>query len=294
MVTRDRVTLRGTDPTTDGIRAEVNVEQVDAALWVRGAHLVNVENLKLTNGFVGLLATDVNTPNLNLINCRLEGNVAYGAVLENSLLQGQTSVFADNGSINAGVFVGSRFGCFQCQLSNPLGTGPIGPRENILALSGSRIVMSQTTLTGGGINADQSLIVASDSTIEGLAPNGPSISSVSKNAINLTRVQLAGAMRFLQGSHAILLGVTQTTSAFPNIVDDDSYLRLGDAPPALGGPPSIPSNILSLNVRNFARASLQQTSTITGNLNCNLGGETICTTPTNVSGTSSCGLCVKP
>src|SRR5687767_1580107 len=56
IVRRDRVTLRGSNSANDGIRAVLNTEQSDAALWVRGAHLVTVENLKLTGGFVGLLA----------------------------------------------------------------------------------------------------------------------------------------------------------------------------------------------------------------------------------------------
>ncbi|MBI2835747.1 MAG: hypothetical protein HYX76_15105, partial [Acidobacteria bacterium] len=40
VVTRDRVTLRGTDPAGDGIQAALNASQIDAALWVKGAHLV--------------------------------------------------------------------------------------------------------------------------------------------------------------------------------------------------------------------------------------------------------------
>ena len=75
VVTRDRVTLRGADPATDGIQAAGNTEQTDAAVWVRGAQLVVVENLKLTGGFTGLLATEVSVPHLRVNNCRLEGNV---------------------------------------------------------------------------------------------------------------------------------------------------------------------------------------------------------------------------
>src|SRR5688572_12526718 len=86
VVTRDRVTLRGTDPATDGIQAVGNVEQTDAAVWVRSAQLVTLENLKLTGGFTGLLATDTNVPFLLVINCRLDGNVQWGAQLEAALL----------------------------------------------------------------------------------------------------------------------------------------------------------------------------------------------------------------
>lgn len=64
VVTRDSVTLRGANPATDGIQAVANATQIDAALWVRGAHQVVDENLKLTGGFAGLLATEVSTPSL--------------------------------------------------------------------------------------------------------------------------------------------------------------------------------------------------------------------------------------
>src|SRR6185503_4060518 len=48
VVTRDRVTLRGSDPAHDGIQAAENTEFTDAALWVRAAALFTVENLTLT------------------------------------------------------------------------------------------------------------------------------------------------------------------------------------------------------------------------------------------------------
>src|SRR5262249_26007 len=56
VITRDHVTLHGTDPAHDGIKADLNEEISDVALWVRGAQLVTVQNLKLTGGFSGLLA----------------------------------------------------------------------------------------------------------------------------------------------------------------------------------------------------------------------------------------------
>ena len=109
LVTRDRVTLRGCDPATDGIEAEVNDDRADVAVWVRGAQLVTLERLKLTGGFSGLLATNVTLANLRLVNCRLEGNNAYGAQLQNSLVEAEDTTFAANGNTNAGVFAQRNF-----------------------------------------------------------------------------------------------------------------------------------------------------------------------------------------
>src|SRR2546421_7953048 len=82
VITRDRVTLHGTDPDNDGIEADDDAENTDAAVWVRGAQHVALENLKLTGGFSGLTATDGTRPTILVTNCRLEGNSAYGMQLE--------------------------------------------------------------------------------------------------------------------------------------------------------------------------------------------------------------------
>jgi len=98
VVTRDHVTLHGTDPANDGIQADLSDEISDVALWVRQAQLVTVENLKLTGGFSGLLVTNVTLNGLQLINCRLESNGAYGAQLQNALVVAQDSTFSTNGN----------------------------------------------------------------------------------------------------------------------------------------------------------------------------------------------------
>lgn len=292
VVTRDRVTLRGTDPAGDGIQAALNASQIDAALWVKGAHLVTVENLKLTGGFDGLLATEATTPFLVLSNCRLEGN-NRGTVLEASLLQAEDTVFTANTTFNALVFLGSRFGCTRCTLSDP-GAG-LGStvRTNLVLGTGSTALVFDSTFSDGGIHNGDSTVTVADSTIDGFAPNA-SVQGV-HGTFMLTRVQVGGPMRFGQSSNAQLSGVTQTRSESPgNTVDDSSYVRIADAAPATGGPPSITSTLLGFSLRNFSNGSLLQTSQINGNLNCGSGANAFCANPSNVSGTSSCALCPKP
>ena len=298
VVTRDRVTLRGDDPATDGIAAVAHTESIDAAVWVRGAHLVTLENLKLTGGFSGLLATDANLPHLRVINCRLEGNMAYGMQLETSLVEVDNSVFGPNGNINAAVFGSSRFQCSNCTLADPQGSGPLGAlRLNVIMFASSRILFDNCALTNGGIQSDDSLVLITDSSIEQFVPNGGSINATSASTVVLTRVQVKGVMRFSQGTNTQLLGVTQTVVAGgpPNSVDDNAFVRVADASPAAGGPPSIPSVVLGFQLRNFSNFSLLQTSQISGNLNCSMGANAFCSTPaTGVSGISNCGLCPKP
>lgn len=292
IVTRDRVTLRGITPVTDGIQAVANTNPIDAALWVRGAHLVTVENLKLTGGFAGLLATEANTPHLKAVNCRLEGNTNYGVQLESSLLQAEDTIFSNN-RFNAGVFQGSRFQCTRCTLADPGGGVGAAIRTNLLALTGSSIVVSDTTFSNGGISSTASSVLINDSTISGFAPNGASINDV-QSTVSFNRVQVSGPMIFSSGSNAQLFGVTQTTAAFANSLDNSSFVKIGDASPLGGGGPSIPANLLGFNLRNFSNATLQQTSQINGNLNCNQGGNAFCVNPAKVSGASNCALCLKP
>jgi hypothetical protein len=296
VVTRDRVTLRGANPANDGIQAEVNAEIMDVSLWVRGAQLVTVENLKLTGGFSGVLATDTHLTHLRLINCRLEGNNAYGAQLQNSLIEATDTTFANNGNVNAGVFSGSRLGCTRCTFADPQGAGPLGTlRFNVFALTANRLVFFECTLTNGGIQSDDSLVFLTDSSITAFVPGGISVGAVGASSVVLTRVQLTGGVNFSQGTSVQLLGVTQAASPTPfNLIDDNAFVRIGDASPATGGPPSIASVMRSLNIRNFSNASLLQTSQISGNLNCSIGANAFCSMPLNVSGTSTCGLCPKP
>ncbi|MFY9622186.1 MAG: hypothetical protein WAM70_09285 [Pyrinomonadaceae bacterium] len=294
VVTRDHVTLHGTNPANDGIQADFNDEISDVALWVRGAELVTVENLKLTGGFSGLLATNTGLTNLHLINCRLENNAAYGMQSENALVQADDTTFSTNGNINAGIFAGSRLQCTNCTLANPQGSGPLGTtRVNAFVFGANRLLLFNSTLTNGGITSDDSLILVTDSTITGLPPGANTIFAFGSSAVVLTRVTVNGSMTFNQGANGQLLGVTQVTT-INNQMDDSAYVRIGDASPAAGGPPSIPSSLRGFIIRNFSKVSLLQTSSITGNFNCSQGADVFCTTPANISGTSNCGQCPKP
>ena len=298
VVTRDRVTLRGDDPEEDGIQAVANVEQTDAAVWVRGAQLVTVENLKLTGGFTGLTATDANLPFLRMLNCRVEGNAQFGIQLELSLLTAEDTTIGPNTRFNVGAFAGSRFECRNCTITNPPASTVL---DNVVVSTGSQLFLFNSTLTNGSINASNASVIVTDSSLEAFAAPGASsvIANTSSN-VNLTRTQVEGPMRFTQGTTAQLFGVTQTPGSTPgpapNFADDASYVKIGNAFPAVPapGPPPIASNVLGFGLTNFSNLSLLQTSQVTGNFSCSLGANAVCPVLANVSGTSNCGLCPKP
>src|SRR5207247_2633743 len=254
-----RVTLRGTDPANDGIQAVANATQIDAALWVRGAHQGSVENLKLIGGFAGLLATEVSSPHLRMVNCRLEGNTNYGVALQASLLQVEDSIFTSNGFVNAGIFQASRFQCTRCTLSDP--GGGVGPalRTNIIDFAGSSLLLSDTTLNNGAINSFASSMAVNDCTINGFGPTGASIVD-GQSTVNIVRTHLSGPLILNGASNTVLLGVTQTPGITPNSLDNASFVRIGDASPPAGGPPSIPSDVRGFRLQNFSNGSLLQSS----------------------------------
>jgi hypothetical protein len=295
VVTRDRVTLRGSDPASDGVEAAGDAEQTDAAVWVRGAQLVTIENLKLTGGFSGLLATDVGVPFLIMNNCRLEGNIQWGAQLEVALLTAEDTTFGPNARFSVGVFAGSRFECRGCTLTlAPAST----VRDNLVVLSASQALLTDTALVNGGINVGNSVVALTDSSVQAF-PGASSLLAGASSTVGMVRTQVEGPMRFNQGTTATLSGVTQTPGPAPNVADDTSFVKIGNAGPACPAPPCapgppVPSNVLGFNLSNFSNASLLNTSQVTGNLNCALGANAVCTTPANVSGTSNCGLCPKP
>ncbi len=293
VVTRDRVTLRGNDPAQDGIVATSAAEVLDSAVWVRGAHLVTLENLSLEGGFAGLLATEASTGHLRLLGCRLTGNTAWGALLQASLVQATGTVFEGNGSFNAGIFQGSRLECLGCTFANPLGTGPLAPqRMNAAALGASTLILTGSTLSGGGVLGRDAIVQVTDSALS--SPVGEPSFTLQHASSTFTRVELAGQLRVRQGSNLQLAGVVQTRAEAANTVSESSILTIVDASPAAGGPPSLPSTILATSTFDFSNVSLQQTSRITGDLRCNRGSDAFCANPTNVSGVSTCGLCPKP
>jgi hypothetical protein len=172
-------------------------------------------------------------------------------------------------------------------------------RDNLIVFTASQALLFDTALVGGGISVGNSGVTLTDSSVQAFPlPGATAVLGNGSSTVNLLRSQVEGPVRFFQGTTATLSGVTQTPGAtpgpVPNTVDDSAFVRIGDASPPAGGPPTIPSTVLGFILRNFSNASLTQNSQVNGGLNCSLGANAVCTSPANVSGPSNCGLCPKP
>jgi hypothetical protein len=289
VVTRDRVTLHGTDPAQDGIQAVENTEFTDAALWVRAAALFTVENLTLTGGFSGLLATNANHPLLQITNCRFTGNTNFGLQLENALVSATDATFEAAGTaIPAGVFLSSRLGCSRCTFTSP------GP-QSVMTVINSLAFINQSAFSGGPVRAEGSTINIADSTISTTSPGTPAINATNGNSVVLTRVEIFGRMFFGQGTTAALNAVTQTGIGMqPNEAGFGSTVVVASAGQPTGGPPNIDSYLVNFTLSNFSNLVLNQASTIDGDLICRTGSNAHCINPANVTGATNCGLCPKP
>jgi hypothetical protein len=286
VVTRDRVTLRGGDPSQDGIEAEVSAGELDAVVWVRGAHQVTIENLRLTGGYAGVLATEASTLYLRLANLRVDTNVRYGIELQESLVRADGVVVSGNG-ISVGAFGGSRFECGNCQLLDPLLGQAATVRTNVIGATGSAILIQDSTVVNGGLLMGNATLTVSSSTISAFG-NGAAVVNNDSQA-SLSRVEVTGHVTTTSGGTTQLLGVTQPAVMQPNNVDSASFLRVAEAAA------SEPSILRNTAVRNFSSVTVTSPSQITGNLSCSTGGNAFCqNASSNVTGTANCALCTKP
>jgi hypothetical protein len=290
VVTRDGVTLHGTDPANDGIQAVVNTDVTEAALWVRGAAQITVENLTLTGGFSGLFVSDATIPVLRLTNCRLVGNTTFGIHLQNSVANAADTTFeAGANAVPAALFIGSRLAGINCTLIAP--ASGLTPALNVV---NSGALFFQSTFTGT-VRAESSSVGISDSSISMSAPNVMSVNSNTNSTVSLTRVQVTGRMFFGQATAASLNGVTQTlVGTQPNQAFMNSHVTVGSAGQPTGGPPNIHSNLDDFDLNNFGNLVLNQGSTIDGNLICRSGSDAFCADPANVIGQTNCSKCPKP
>ena len=285
VVTRDRVTLRGSSPGEDGITGIANTHDTDAVIWVRGAHLVTIENLRLAGGGAGVLATDASTPLLRLINLTIDGNTRYAVELEESVAHADSLVATGNGW-GIGAFHGSQFTCTNCQLADPQRPMQALGRANVIALTASTVAFTQSTISAGGWLIDNSAVQLVDGTLSAF-PANPAIVGAKAEA-TLIRVTLDGQISADRGSNVVFTGVTQPVASQPNAVGNDSFLSVNDGP-------GMPSSIRDVTVRQFSNLTMGGTSQIDGNLVCSQGANAFCpNAAANVTGTANCALCQKP
>jgi hypothetical protein len=133
------VTLRGTDPNTDGIQGVVSVPQV-AALQFRYVDAGGVENLSISNGpghGVGAVFSHV-----VLVNSRITGNGGSGMrLLEGSFVDATGLTVSQNQGQGANVQTSANFRCHGCDFVNNVSYAA-------LAIRGAEVSLLDSVVTG--------------------------------------------------------------------------------------------------------------------------------------------------
>ena len=285
LVTRDQVTLRGADPALDGIRGvapappnPIPPGTVTAALTVRDGDEVIVENLTVSNGALNGIAFFESNAGL-VRNCRLVANNSQG--LHVSAMSFVTVTGSEmSGNPDSGLRV---------QRSS-------NANIDTTTISGGNIGLAVTAggnafMVGGSISGVRGLVTngGGQAVIEGtpIVGTGGVAVSLFDAAAQLSDLAVTGALRASNKSRMLLFGVQQTGGG-SSVASLDSLIDATDGTSSS----SLQGNYTSAS---FSQVMLEGGTTLSGNLNCNVGGNAFCFNPAAISGTvSGCGVCVKP
>lgn len=297
LVLRSDVTLRGTNPNTDGIAGVAGPPTGDpnapgvilAALDIR-ANRITVENLKLTNG-AAYGINGFNAQQIDVKNCVFTANHSVGA---NFTLGSFAQIFDSTATGNEGngIRVGGNAIVFLVNTvsKNNLAPGN-GPDTALAIVATGRAAVEGGELTGKvGIGAGASSNVSVFSTSITGTNRAVALSNTATGILDLLTVN--GRIVVSGKAKLDLFGVTQATTTGTNVVSDDALLRLSDEE----GPSGPVGSILLGRVTStlFSQVVIEGLSGISGNLTCSRGGDAWCETPGNITGTANCGQCTKP
>ena len=288
VVLRDNVTLRGADPSRDGILAPPGAGE-DSALLIRSARNVTIDGLRISGGRrEGLRVTD-STDSIVISNSLLEGNEIWGASIDDSTVTFQSTVFTNNAvlaadGIGGGLIVarGSDVACIACSIElNPA----TGTQLGAVAFSGSTLRIDSSRVEGATAVLAQSHARA---LVTGSELTGASW-AFQANAYGTVRVrdgQFSGPFLGTGTSTVELIGATQILNQLQNFVTDSSTLVVEPSPTAQVG-----SALSGLTlIADFSTGRLAA-STVAEELVCALGGDVICEGSALRQIASGCGAC---
>ena len=286
LVRRDNVTFLGSDPNFDGIQAESNAVDTPfgAALLIREARNIHVENLQLNGGWTGLRVENARR-RITADNVILQG-ANFGAVSLGGRLDMANATITNN-LRGIGASASAELTCNNCTVSNNVnsdGTGGIG----IFLLSGAQLTFRDSSVRGSGVAAiiAGASLFATSSTLDA---TGNFALSVEENSfMQFTESSFTGGVIVETDSRFEMFGSTQSANPVLNFVSRNSTLRLADR--NLPGGVTIPSALLGLtDFSEFSNGVVVGAGSV-GDLTCSTGADVFCG-GTIIKTSSSCGLC---
>lgn len=307
LIRRDGVVLRGTDPNSDGVQAVGTEDFRGAAVFIRDARRVSLENLKLTGGVASGLRVETSRREISVSNCRMEGNGRFGAVIidaavvmENVHVTAPDSVAGE--FFAAGLVTGEAAILTLSSSTVASGAGALA----ILADQGSVVSVFDSTLSAGpgGLTVNpfgSSRMSIRDSTVSVSADEDPDFGQGfalyvdGQGDLRVVRSTFEGSLYVTEKSLLQIVGSTQTGTSFAdgNFVHRGSTLFVG---------PNGPNGSKLLGFVDFSefsngvfRSGDPGRPVELGDLSCGDGSSNALCQGAAVSyGGSSCALCPPP
>jgi hypothetical protein len=285
-IARSDVTLKGTDPVTDGIRPSPGglVRQV---LTLVGVNFITIENLSLAGATTGIGING--SYGIDINNCIIEDNSVAGVIAGTG--SGPVNLF--NTAISSNGVPGD-LGVWAANASHVNCTGCTIDNQNtaILLTEGSVMSIDDSTITGknqaAAVLGGSRMISNSDKTglssFEGITDTAILLLGNSSLRLN-NNESVTGRVLVLESSIAILDGTTQLNpSFFLNVVTGDSSLVSRNSSALVG----------NIFISEFSKVTLPSGSAVAGTLQCVSGADAFCADPGTATTSSDCNLCLNP
>jgi hypothetical protein len=278
VIRREQVTLRGTDPSADGLRGVgPGTLPADGVLRIVGTRAVRIENLALLGGARNGLAV-VQSLGVTVINCRISDNARIGVTASGtSFVDMADTAVHDNLAGGLAAFDSSVIGCRRCTIS--------GGDNVALATRSSEIEIVDGTLSGRnqGLVANVGAVIYANRSA--LSASREALFAGDLGEISVTGGTLSGAIVGQGKSLVVLDGVQQAAGTWDNVLKLDSTAQVT-------GSSSLSGRLSMMGVSNLL---LEAGSMLAGDLSCASGSNAFCEDPAGVSGTvTGCTGCVKP
>lgn len=262
-VQRNNLTLRGTDPETDGVRGVIGVDE--PVLLLQYSSFVNIENLTIERA--GEDGINARWSLLLVTNCRIRENGRYGVAFSDAAAWFWDTTITANESTGARIAGGSSFVCEGCDISS-------NGWYQATAFDGVHAHFRNCQIAGGhGVAGQQySLLSLTDTTV---AADGWALVADYNGQLLMTGREVTGALWAGTDSSLELSDVEQVSSAFGNFVEGNSFLSVDDSTTVRG----------ATMVSEFSKIALQGESLLDGDLICASAGDAYADDPaTQVTG----------
>jgi hypothetical protein len=286
-VMRKDVTLRGSDPVTDGIQGVVAVPQL-AALRFRYVDAGRVENLSISNGpGIGIAAV---FSHLTVVNCRVTGNGGLGMGLAEGTFVDATGVTVSQNQAGANVQRGAIFFCRECDFQNNGGFAVVATFGGFLSLHDSVVTGQRGLSSSFAAYADIDCLTTTSSHPCSLQVTGQAARAGAGGTVALYGAgDFTGQLQAVDRGTVQLIGARQLATGQPgqgptaNQVDEFGTLSAGTDD-------VLQSQLFgTTNVSGFGRVLLRDATTLSGSIQCDSAGDawldpTVVAAPGSVTG----------